>query len=61
MSVLLSQAARPEEKFQPPRAPAFGSCFSAAQEIALRHHADDTAGSVNNGKAADFLLQHQAN
>jgi len=43
--------ARPKDEFQPAAALALGADFTAANESALRHDADELAAGIDHGKA----------
>jgi hypothetical protein len=58
LNVLVRKPAGTEKKLHPLRSMALGAGFGAAQEVAFADDADQIALIVDNGKAADFLLQH---
>jgi hypothetical protein len=59
MYVLVGEPARSEQELEPPWSRTLCAEFAAPQKISLGQDADDTATRVDDGKAADLVLQHQ--
>jgi hypothetical protein len=57
--VFLGEFAWPKDEFEPFRAASLRTKFTAPQKIALGNNPDELAFLVNDGQAADLMLEHQ--
>src|SRR5215469_1380538 len=57
-TVFIGQPARPDEKLDPSRPPTLRADLGSAQKVALGDDADNIPRVVDNGQAADPVLQH---
>ena len=60
MRVLVGEPARSHQELHPARPAAQGAGLGPAQEIALRHHADEGAARVDDRQSTEAVLQHHA-
>ena len=51
-------AARAEQEFQPFRAMLFGADFGTPQQVALADDTDQSPGLIDDGQAADAMVEH---
>jgi hypothetical protein len=56
MNVIGCGSAGTQQEFEPAAALALGADLAAANEIALRHDADELAAGIDHGKTADMAL-----
>src|SRR5262249_46557846 len=59
MDIFLGETAWADQEFEPARPLAFGAGLAAAQEIALRDHADQSALLIDDWETADVVQQHE--
>jgi hypothetical protein len=59
LDVFLGELAWPKEEFEPFRAAPLRTKFTAAEKIALGNDANELAFLVDNGQAADSVMEHK--
>jgi hypothetical protein len=59
LHVFLGELAWPKEEFEPFRAAPLRTKFTAAEKIALGNDANELALLVDNGQAADLVMEHK--